>query len=312
VLNEAQEDAFEAYIQGGGGYTGIHSASDTEYEWPWYGDLVGGYFRNHPPGTPTATVGVEDHDHPSTTGQPESYVKVDEWYNFQSPENPVVGGGGDDYSPRDNVHVLATVDESTYDEQDGNATDDDHPIIWCQRYDGGRSWYTALGHTQASFGEEEFLQQLLGGLETTAGVEPSATCGVEPGPPPGPGPGPPSGPPSGPPPTPGQASLDVSVKPTRIAVAPGDKATFTAKVSNEGDAAASDVSVCAKGPKSKVKMTGEACAEPVSLAAGEADKSKFKLKAKPLAGGKQVRVSFKATSPDAATARDRVTLMVER
>jgi PKD repeat protein/glucose/arabinose dehydrogenase len=177
VLNDDQQAAFEEYIRSGGGFTGIHAASDTEYDWNWYGHLVGAYFRNHPPGTPTATVNVEDHDHPSTEGQPDSYEKVDEWYNFKSPDFQDVGD--DDYSPRENVHVLATVDESTYNEQDGNATDDDHPIIWCQRYDGGRSWYTGMGHTNESFSEPEFLQQLLGGLETTAGVTPSEACGVE-------------------------------------------------------------------------------------------------------------------------------------
>ena len=84
---------------------------------------------------------------------------MDEWYNYQAPEGAVVGGGGTDYSPRaGGVHVLATVDESTYDEDDGNATDDDHPISWCQRYDGGRSWYTGMGHTQASFAEAPLPQ----------------------------------------------------------------------------------------------------------------------------------------------------------
>ena len=78
-------------------------------------------------------------------------ARVDEWYNFQPPTNPVVNGGGNDYSPRDSgVHVLATVDESTYVEDDGNTTDDDHPVTWCTNFDGGRAWYTAMGHTQAS------------------------------------------------------------------------------------------------------------------------------------------------------------------
>ena len=75
------------------------------------------------------------------------------------------------------VHVLATVDESTYDEDDGNTTDDDHPISWCQRYDGGRSWYTGMGHTQASFAEAPFLKHLLGGLEVAAGAVADADCG---------------------------------------------------------------------------------------------------------------------------------------
>jgi PKD repeat protein/glucose/arabinose dehydrogenase len=174
VFDSAQQAAFEDYIQAGGGYAGIHSASDTEYEWNWYGKLVGAYFRNHP-ANQTATVHVEDDAHPSTAALPRSYDRFDEWYNFKSPDFATVGDA--DYSPRGQVHVLARIDESTYTESDGNGTDDDHPLTWCQRYDGGRSWYTAMGHTEASFTEARFLEQVLGGLETTAGVAISATCG---------------------------------------------------------------------------------------------------------------------------------------
>ena len=178
VLNDAQQTAFEHYIQAGGGYVGIHAASDTEYTWPWYGQMLGGYFRNHPAGTPTATVHVEDANEPSTTGLPASWSRVDEWYNFQPPTNPVVNGGGNDYSPRDSgVHVLATVDESTYGEDDGNTADDDHPVAWCTNFDGGRAWYTAMGHTQASFSEPEFRAHILGGLRTAAGTV-TADCGA--------------------------------------------------------------------------------------------------------------------------------------
>jgi type 1 glutamine amidotransferase len=177
-LNDNQQAAFERYIQGGGGYVGIHAAADSEYTWTWYGKLVGGYFRNHPAGTPTATVHIEDTDNHSTEGLPNPWERVDEWYNYQAPEGASVGGGGDDYSPRaGGVHVLATVDESTYDEDDGNTTDDDHPISWCHRYDGGRAWYTGMGHTQASFSEAPFLKHLLGGIEIAAGEVADADCG---------------------------------------------------------------------------------------------------------------------------------------
>src|SRR5689334_12415610 len=178
VLNDTQQTAFEHYIEGGGGYVGIHAATDTEYGWAWYGQMLGGYFRNHPAGTPTATVRIEDKDEPSTTGLPDPWTRTDEWYNFQPPTNPVVNGGGNDYSPRDSgVKVLATVDESTYDEQDGNTTDDDHPVTWCTDFDGGRAWYTALGHTQASYSEAPFRQMVLGGLKTAARTV-QADCGA--------------------------------------------------------------------------------------------------------------------------------------
>ncbi|WP_324650821.1 ThuA domain-containing protein [Georgenia sp. H159] len=156
VLNAEQQTAFEQYIQGGGGYAGIHAASDTEYDWEWYGDLVGAYFAGHPPGTPDGTVVVEDPAHPSTEHLPARWDRTDEWYSFRD-------------NPRGDVHVLASLDETTYD-AGNNAMGEDHPIAWCQDYDGGRSWYTGGGHTDASYAEPEFLTHILKGLQTAAGV----------------------------------------------------------------------------------------------------------------------------------------------
>jgi PKD repeat protein/type 1 glutamine amidotransferase len=180
VLNDTQQAAFERFIKAGGGYTGIHSATDTEYGWAWYGQLTGAYFRDHPNGTPTATVVVEDPNSPATAGIPARWTRVDEWYNFQGIVNPVVNGGGTDVSPRGNtpIHVLLTMDESTYNENDGNSTDDDHPIAWCKRYDGGRMFYTALGHTEATYTDATFLSHLKGGMEMAAGVIADADCGL--------------------------------------------------------------------------------------------------------------------------------------
>ena len=179
VLNAAQQTAFEDYIQGGGGYTGIHAAADTEYDWKWYGDLVGAYFLSHPPGTPEADVIVEDADDHTTEGLPAPiWHRTDEWYNYQPRRLRETDPG--DYSPRaSGVHVLLRLDESTYDEERRQRTtvDDDHPISWCQRYDGGRSWYTGMGHTAASFSEADYLEHLLGGIEVSAGAAASAECG---------------------------------------------------------------------------------------------------------------------------------------
>jgi cytochrome c len=186
VLNDAQQAAFERYIRAGGGYAGIHSAADTEYLWPWYGQLVGGYFRNHPNGLPgqqggrPATVLVEDGAHHSTRHLPNPWPRVDEWYNYQGIVNPNVNGGGVDYSPRNSgVHVLLTLDESSYDEADGSdGVNDDHPISWCHRFDGGRAWYTGMGHTENSFLEANVLKHILGGLEVATGVVTDKECGV--------------------------------------------------------------------------------------------------------------------------------------
>lgn len=153
ILNTNQQAAFERYIQGGGGFVGIHAAADCEYDWPWYGGLVGAYFASHPAGTPTATIKVADTVHPSTASLPKRWVRTDEWYNFQS-------------NPRGSVHVLATLDEKTY---SGGTMGFDHPIAWCHKYDGGRAWYTAGGHTPESFSDPLFLAHLLGGIEYAVG-----------------------------------------------------------------------------------------------------------------------------------------------
>lgn len=160
VLNPSEQAAFERYIQAGGGYAGIHAASDTEYDWPWYGNLVGAYFNNHPPGTPSATVKVEDPAHPSTAGIQRRWQRTDEWYNFRT--NPAA-------NPRTKLHVLASLDETTYTPGNGSMGNE-HPIAWCQDYDGGRSWYTGMGHTEASFVDPAFLGHILGGIQTAAGV----------------------------------------------------------------------------------------------------------------------------------------------
>jgi len=127
VLDATQQSAFERYIHAGGGYAGVHAAADTEYDWAWYGRLVGAYFNSHP-AIQQATVKVEDHSHPSTASLPDSWTRTDEWYNFRT-------------DPRANVHVLASLDETTY--QPGTGAMGDHPTAWCQNFEGGRSWYRA-------------------------------------------------------------------------------------------------------------------------------------------------------------------------
>jgi type 1 glutamine amidotransferase len=150
VLDGTQQAAFERYIRAGNGFVGIHSASDTEYTWPWYGGLVGAYFSNHPV-IQKATVRSENAVHPSTRFLAGAWVRTDEWYNFQT-------------NPRANVQVLAVLDETTY----SGGTMGDHPIAWCHDYDGGRAWYTAGGHTAASYAEPLFRAHLLGGIQYAA------------------------------------------------------------------------------------------------------------------------------------------------
>jgi type 1 glutamine amidotransferase len=165
VGTQAEKDAFQRYIERGGGFVGVHAAADSGYSWAWYGKLVGAYFQQHPAIQPARLV-VEDTVHPATSGLPSSFTRTDEWYDFQT-------------NPRSTVHVLTSVDNSSY---TGSTMGSDHPTTWCQNYDGGRSFYTALGHTTESYSEANFLHILLGGILTTAGAV-SADCGVSTPPP---------------------------------------------------------------------------------------------------------------------------------
>jgi type 1 glutamine amidotransferase len=154
VLDDEQERAFERYIRSGGGYVGIHAAADTEYDWPWYGRLVGAYFKSHP-AVQEATVAVTDRLHPATRMLPQRWLRTDEWYNYRA-------------SPRGKVHVLAALDETSY--QGGSMGD--HPIAWCHEFDGGRAFYTGGGHTAESFREKLFLDHLGQAIRWAAGREP--------------------------------------------------------------------------------------------------------------------------------------------
>jgi type 1 glutamine amidotransferase len=151
VLNPTQQTAFESYIRGGGGYVGVHAAADTEYDWPFYGDLVGAYFASHP-AIQAADVVVEDRAHAATAHLPRRWNRTDEWYNYRT-------------NARSTAHVLATLDESTY---SGGGMGADHPHAWCKSYAGGRSFYTGGGHTQQSYAEPAFRQHLLGGIRYAA------------------------------------------------------------------------------------------------------------------------------------------------
>jgi len=158
VLDDAQQRAFEQFIRSGRGFVGIHAASDTEYEWPWFGRLVGAYFRTHPP-VQQATITVEDRAHASTRMLPPRWQRHDEWYGFRSNPRSLEG-----------MQVLMSLDESTY--QPGeSAMAGDHPIAWCHAFDGGRSWYTGGGHTTESFEEPLFRAHMRGGILWAMGLD---------------------------------------------------------------------------------------------------------------------------------------------
>jgi type 1 glutamine amidotransferase len=154
VLDAPAEAAFERFVRAGGGFVGVHAAADTEYDWPFYGALVGAYFDSHPAVQP-ATVEVVDRNHVSTRHLPARWDRTDEWYNFRAaPEG---------------VRVLAALDEGTY---EGGSMGDDHPVAWCHERLGGRAWYTAGGHAAEAYAEPLFRAHLAGGLLYATGLAP--------------------------------------------------------------------------------------------------------------------------------------------
>ncbi len=155
-LDEAQRQGFKNYIKQGGGYVGIHAASATEEKWPWYDQLVGRVFKGHPR-VQTAVLTVEKKDNPATYHLPEHWIWTDEWYNFGEPM-------------ADNLVYLLTVDESTYDPTRGYGEEpfqgmgDFHPIAWYHEFEGGRAFYSALGHMPEAFEDMNHLNFLYGGI----------------------------------------------------------------------------------------------------------------------------------------------------
>ena len=179
ILNDEQQAAFERWMRAGGGFVGVHSAADTEYNWPFYGELIGAYFKNHPvlpiwaeggPGVQPGDFYVEAPDHPAVAHLPTPWTVSDEFYAFQS-------------NPRGSVRVLMNIDEASYN-QDPNTSNlptspsfplgqtgtmGDHPMSWCHDKLGGRTWYTALGHSVHMYSIPDYLQHLLNGILVAAG-----------------------------------------------------------------------------------------------------------------------------------------------
>lgn len=144
VLNEKQQNAFETYMKKGGNYFGIHAAADTEFNWPWYGKLVGAYFVSHPK-VQEAKIRVEKANHPSVAHLPQVWIRKDEWYNFKN------------INPR--IIVLLSLDESSY---QGGKNGKKHPIAWYHKLDGGgTAIYTGGGHTVQSYSEPAFREHVL-------------------------------------------------------------------------------------------------------------------------------------------------------
>jgi uncharacterized protein len=163
IFNETQQHAIESFVEKGGGLLTIHSGTITENSWPWYISLIGAKFTGHPP-TQKGTLIIENRDHPATSFLSDSvWTIIDEWYSF-------------DRNPRDDVHVLISIDESSYDVDNNewfpgiNQMMGDHPMVWYQYAGEGRVFQTALGHTEELYSDPLFLEHIKGAIEWTAGL----------------------------------------------------------------------------------------------------------------------------------------------
>jgi uncharacterized protein len=152
VLNDTQQQAFEQFIRNGGGYLGLHSAADTEYDWTWFGELNGAYFKNHPR-PQEAIFNIVDSNNIATAHLPRPWKRSDELYNFKW-----IGT---------DLKILITIDETSY---NGGGNGEDHPMAWYHEFDGGRGFYTALGHDNKSWEDPLFLQHVLGGIKYAMGT----------------------------------------------------------------------------------------------------------------------------------------------
>ena len=164
VLDLSQQEAFRRFIRSGKGFVGVHSATITENDWPWFVGLIGAKFIGHPP-TQKGTLVVEDRKHPAVPESvPSPWIRVDEWYSF-------------DRNPRGANRVLVSIDESSYAVDDNQwfpgvkQRMEDHPMVWCREYEGGRIFQTALGHTVESYEDPLFIAHLEGAIRWAAGLD---------------------------------------------------------------------------------------------------------------------------------------------
>ncbi|MFF2305101.1 ThuA domain-containing protein [Streptomyces sp. NPDC058128] len=156
VLDPEQEAGLEAYMEAGGGFVGVHEAARTEPYSGWFTGLIGARPTGAPSGTQRAVVEVGDRQHPATKSLPLEWKRPDKWFNW-------------DRNPSGTVHTVARVREASY-QPAAQPNGWDHPVSWCRDYDGGRSFYTAMGGTVDSYAETDFRDHLRGAIAWTARI----------------------------------------------------------------------------------------------------------------------------------------------
>ncbi|MFW6189764.1 MAG: ThuA domain-containing protein [Planctomycetota bacterium] len=154
--SDEQKQALLDFVRGGGGFVGIHNATDTFYEWPEYGEMLGGYFNGHP-WTQDVVVNVEDTEHPATCMLGESFGVYDEIYTFKNWD-------------RESTHVLMSLDNDSVDVGKGNREDDDYALGWCHTYGEGRVIYSGLGHPPELWDKPWFLDHVLACIQWAGGM----------------------------------------------------------------------------------------------------------------------------------------------
>ena len=156
-FDEDQKQAILDFVRQGKGFFGIHNAADTCYQWPEYGELVGGYFNGHP-WTQEVEVIVEDQDHPATRSLGPRFKVFDEIYTFKNWD-------------RDKTRVLMRLDNDSVDLSKGNRDDHDYAMGWCHDFGQGRVMFSGLGHPDALWHEPWFREHIAGCIRWAGRLE---------------------------------------------------------------------------------------------------------------------------------------------
>jgi hypothetical protein len=153
-LSPSEKRALVAFVHGGGGLVGFHSATDTFHHWPGYISLIGAEFSHHPLPS-TARLVVEDRSTPATRSLPAGFMIHEEFYVFKR-------------DPRPRAHVLVRLDTGP-----GGP---DRPLVWCRRSGRGRVYYDALGHFPQTWSDSRQLMLVSGGIAWAAGLTRAQSC----------------------------------------------------------------------------------------------------------------------------------------